>query len=144
MEALPDDLRSLYEEFGRAAEMAQVMEVEAGNVALVFVTLTVDPQKPITNEQRKFYRAVVDDVDRRTFGNLLKQIRSVVQIDKSIEDIVNDALEKRNYLTHRFFRTHNFAIHSEEGRKAMRAEIDEIHTAFNLAHATLSGMTHTF
>ena len=55
MSSFPDDLRELYFEFGRAAEMAQVMETEAGNLALVYVSMFVDTSK-ITDEQREFFR----------------------------------------------------------------------------------------
>ena len=99
MTSYPDDLRELYYEFGRAAEMAQVMETEAGNLALVYATMLVDTSK-ITDEQREFFRALVQDVDKRTFGNLFREIQRIGQIDGSILDTVNAALEKRNYLTH--------------------------------------------
>lgn len=138
----PEDLKELYFEFGRAAEMAQVMEVAAGNLALAFVTIWIDPAQ-ITEEQRQFLRSLIDDVNKRTFGNLVKQIRSIGQLDDSIVEIVEQALEKRNYLIHRFFCSYNFAIHSEEGRKTMRAEITEIYRVLNLAHTVLSGMTST-
>lgn len=140
MSSCPDDLRELYYEFGRAAEMAQLMETEAGNLALVYATMLVDTSK-ITDEQREFFRALVQDVNKRTFGNLFRQIQKLGQIDGSILAAVNDALEKRNYLTHQFFRKHNFAIHSVEGRKTMLAEIREIQGALSLAHTMLSGMT---
>jgi hypothetical protein len=64
-------------------------------------------------------------------------------VSETIDEMINDALLKRNYLIHSFFRTHNFAINSEEGRKAMRAEIAEIHSALSRGHAVLHGMTHT-
>ena len=142
MTNIPEDLRELYVEFGQAAEMAQVMEVEADNLALAFVTVWFDTTN-ITDEQREFFRALVDDVDKRTFGNLMKEIRKTIEVSEAIEKTINDALAKRNYLIHKFFRTHNFAINSEEGRKAMRAEIAAIHSALNLAHTVLHGMTHT-
>lgn len=137
-----DDLRELYYEFGRAAEMAQVMEAEAGNFALVYATMLVNTSK-ITDEQREFFRALLRDVNKRTFGNLFRQIQKMGQIDDSIVATVNDALEKRNYLTHKFFREHNFAIRSVEGRKTMLAELREIQVALSLAHATLSAMTES-
>ena len=140
MTSCPDDLRELYYEFGRAAEMAQVMETEAGNLALVYATILVDTSK-ITDEQREFFRALVQDVNQRTFGNLFQQIQKMGQIDDSIITTVGDALEKRNYLTHKFFRRHNLAIHSMEGRKTMLVEIREIQGSLSLAHTVLSGMT---
>jgi hypothetical protein len=120
--------------------MAQLMETEAGNLALVYATMLVDTSN-ITAEQREFFRALVQDVNKRTFGNLFRQIQKLGQIDDGILATVNDALEKRNYLTHKFFRNHNFAIQSVEGRQAMLDDIREIHASLSLAHAVLSGMT---
>jgi hypothetical protein len=120
--------------------MAQLMETEAGNLAVVNATMLVDTSN-ITAEQREFFRALVQDVNKRTFGNLFQQIQKLGQIDDGILAIVNDALEKRNYLTHKFFRNHNFAIQSVEGRQAMLDDIREIHASLSLAHAVLSGMT---
>jgi len=139
----PDDLKELYFEFGLAAEMAQVMELEAGNFALWFIRAWYDTST-MTDEQREFFRELINDVNKRTFGYLVKQIRSVTQIDDNIINIVENALEKRNYLIHKFFRSHNFAIHSEDGRKKMRAELQEIYEALSRAHTVLAGMTDSF
>jgi hypothetical protein len=136
----PEDLRELYYEFGRTAEMAQLMETEVGNLALVYATMLIDTSK-ITDEQREFFRALVEDIDKRTFGDLFRQIEKIGHIDDTILTTVNDALDKRNYLTHRFFRRHNFAIHSVEGRKAMLADLREIQRSLSLAHTMLMGMT---
>jgi len=65
----------------------------------------------------------------------------MVQLDDNIIATVNDALEKRNYLTHKFFWKHNFAIRSVEGRKIMLAEIREIQESLSLAHTVLTDMT---
>jgi hypothetical protein len=143
MTSSSDDLRELYYEFGRAAEMAQVMEMEAGNLALVYATMLVDTSK-ITEEQRGCFRELVQDLNARTFGNLFRQIQKMGKIDDSILTTVNEALEKRNYLTHKFFRQHNFAIHSVEGRATMLAELREIQETLNRAHATLSAMTESW
>ncbi|RLA49148.1 MAG: hypothetical protein DRR42_15940 [Gammaproteobacteria bacterium] len=143
MDNYPDDLKALYFDFGRTAEMAQVMELEAGNLALAFVSLAFDPAK-VTNDERHIFQAIIDDVNSRTFGNLLKQIRKMGSISEGIEETINEALEKRNYLVHKFFRSHNLEINSEEGRKIMRAELEEIYNSLNRAHATLLGMTNTF
>jgi hypothetical protein len=140
MTSCPDDPRELYYEFGRAAEMAQAMEMEAGNLALVYASTLVDTSE-ITDEQREFFRALLQEVNKRTFGNLFRQIRKMGEIDDSIIATVNDALEKRNYLTHKFFRQHNFAIHSAEGQKTMLADIREIQASLSRALAVLSGMT---
>ena len=85
---MPEDLRELYVEFAQAAEMAQVMEVEAGNLALAFVTTAFDTSK-ITEEQSEFFRALVDDVNRRTFGNLMREIRKTATVSEAIDTTIN-------------------------------------------------------
>lgn len=137
-----EDLKALYFEFGRTAEMAQVMEFEAGNLALTFVSLAFDPTK-ITDEERHLFKAVKDDINSLTFGFLLKQIRKIGSVSEGIENIFKEALERRNYLAHRFFPTHNLQINSEQGRKEMLQELTEMSELFCRAHATLSGMTDT-
>ena len=91
MDDLPEDLRDLYFQIGRTVEVAQVMELEVGNLALAYVSLAFDP-KSITNDERRLLKAVVDDVDKRTFGYLLKQIRKIGSVSEDIEEIVNEAL----------------------------------------------------
>jgi len=132
----------LYFEFGRTSEMAQVMELEAGNLALTFASLAFDPSK-ITDDQRYIFQTIKDDVNKKTFGNLLKQIRKIGSVSEGIEKTINEALKNRNYLVHKFFRSHNLAINSKEGRKEMRAELKEISESFSRAHTMLSGMSNT-
>lgn len=139
----PEDLKELYFGFGLTAEMAQVMEVEAGNFALTFVTAWYD-SKQITDEQRDFFQALIKDIKKRTFGNLVRQIISAANLDDKLVEIIENALVKRNYLAHEFFPSNNFAIHSKKGRKIMRDELNEIYKALDLANSVLSGMTATF
>ena len=135
-----ESLRDLYCEFGRTAEMAQVMEVEAGNYALTYASLSVDPEN-ISDDQREMFRSILDDVNQYTFGRLIKQVRKTAEIDQTIVDAIDHALKRRNHLTHHFFRSHNFAINSEEGRDVMRSELAEIYDACSKAHALFSAMT---
>jgi len=136
------NLDDLYAKFGRAAEMAQVMELEAGNLALAYALIAFDVEN-LTNDQKLFLSSLSEDVDRRTFGNLIHLLKKSMNIDQTIEGAINSALEKRNYLTHRFFRTHNLAIHSSEGRAIMVDELSDLYEAFSFAHTILHGMTHT-
>lgn len=122
--------------------MAQVMELEAGNLALSYALIAFDVDN-LTNEQKLFLKLVSDDIDRRTFGYLVKVMKRMMNIDQKIEDALDSALEKRNYLTHRFFRTHNFRIHSVEGRAKMAEDLSALYEAFSHAHTILQLMTRT-
>lgn len=136
---MPADQYALYAEFGITAEKAQVLEVAAGNVALGFLAMFMNTDE-ISPEQTEMYRAVVDDVNRQTLGRLLKHLKHIVTFDDSLITITDEALERRNYLTHHFFRTHNFGLYSEDGRKMMMAELKDIHRKLDLAHQLLEGM----
>lgn len=48
MSDVPPDLQELYAQVGIACEIAQVVEVEAGNLALAYLTLFVKPGQEVT------------------------------------------------------------------------------------------------
>ena len=83
-------------------------------------------------------RSVVNDLNRKTLGKLLKMIKTSATFDQKFVAVVETALERRNYLTHQFFRSHNLAINSIEGRRAMIAELKKIQEELGLALAHLS------
>lgn len=138
---MPADQRDLYAEFGIAAEKAQVLELEIGNVILAYLTMFVDKNKPITDAEREVYRAIFADVNSKTFGALVRLVRKVGEIDDSIIKIIAEALKRRNYLTHHFFRHHNFALFSDEGRQAMMSELREIEAKLDRAHQVAVAMS---
>jgi hypothetical protein len=113
-----------------------LLEVEAGNVAFAYLTLFADTDN-VTPEMTELFRRNSDEINCKTFGTLLKRIKKHVTIDDNITAIIDEALEKRNYLTHHFFRSHNFAIHSAEGRRTMIKDIKECAKKFDLAYAVL-------
>jgi hypothetical protein len=138
---MPTDQYELYAQFGIAAEKAQVMEVAAGNVVLSFLVMLLKPDpNQIAPEETQMYRALIDDLNRKTFGSLLNHLKKMVNLSDSMIQLVDEALERRNYLTHHFFRTHNFALYSEDGRKVMIAELKEIQGKLEIAHRTLEVM----
>jgi len=135
--SIPPDKYDLYAQFGIAAEKAQTLELEAGNFVLSYLGLFFKPDQ-ITDEQREFLSSLVDDMNHKTLGRLLKSIKGLATFDQSFLSTVESALERRNYLTHHFFRAHNFAIYGEEGRRSMIEELKKIQEEINLAHAMLS------
>jgi hypothetical protein len=139
---MPPDLYDLYARFGIASEAAQVLEVEAGNLALAYLALVVDPSK-VTPAQTEVFQAVINDLNRKTLGTMFRHLKDFSKIDSAITDILDKALERRNYLTHNFFRTHNFAIQSEQGRAAMAEELDQILSDLQKGHDMLNAMTNS-
>lgn len=139
---LSPDLYDLYARFGIASEAAQVQEMEAGNLAIAYLAVIVDTAK-ITPAETEVLRAVINDLNRKTVGAMFRLLKEFSTIDQAIRDILDKALERRNYLTHRFFRTHNFAIQSEAGRAAMIEELDQILADLQMGHQMLDAMTNS-
>jgi hypothetical protein len=137
---IPADQYELYAEFGIAAEKAQVLEIDAGNVALSFLAFFFKTNE-LTTEQIEMFRSIDRDLNRKTLGALLKYVKTTANIDDYILQALDDALEKRNFLTHKFFLTHNFAIYSAVGRKEMIQELKEIQNTLGLAHWMLHGLS---
>ncbi|MGA7676192.1 MAG: hypothetical protein WCA78_14245 [Rhizomicrobium sp.] len=141
MSDLPPDLQELYARVEIACEIAQVVEVEAGNLALAYLTLLVNPGQEVTPAETEVFRAVVEDVNRKTLGAMFRHLRSMATIDPALLTIMDKALERRNHLTHHFFRTHNFAIQSADGRKAMMEDLESVMADLRRGHQLLSVMT---
>ena len=127
----------LYAQFGIAAETAQMLETEAGNFVLAYMSLVFKPGQ-ITEEQRGLLSSIVDNLNHSTLGRVLKSVKGSATFDQCFLSTVEQALERRNYLTHHFFRSHNFSIYSEEGRKAMMEELRGIQGELARAHAMLA------
>ena len=119
------------------------LELEASNAIMSFIVL-FEINNETTNEEKRNLKKMSEKNDRKTLGNLLTQIKGVVDFDHKSKDFIDYALKKRNYLMHEFYKRHNFAIHSEEGREEMILELHDISNALNLAHMHLSTISKLF
>ena len=78
---------------------------------MVYATMLVQTSK-IVEEQRAFLRLLIQDINARAFGNLLREITKMITIYDRYLATVEEALYKRNFLLHKYFRPHNFVIYS--------------------------------
>jgi hypothetical protein len=97
----------------------------------------------LTPEQTEWFRSLMEDLNRKTLGQLLRSIKNLVTHGDDILKTWDEALAKRNYLMHRFFPFHIFALFSVEGRREMLAELDEIRKKLYVAHVMLNGLHDT-
>jgi hypothetical protein len=136
---IPADQLEVYTQFGFAAEMAQCLEIDASNLALAYIAAFVNTDE-ITSELSEWFRAINEDLDRKTLGQLLHAVKRFATYGDEILETMDEALLKRNYLMHRFFPFHNFALFGVEGRKEMIAELHEIQKKLTAAHWMLIAM----
>jgi len=119
-------LDDVYRLYGEAAEAAQLLETELGNMLLRF---RIEDECLVENKNPVRARYVFDCVNRHTLGQLLKGLNNHTQSLDELSDILSKALEERNRLFHSFYRTHNFRRNTEDGRVLMLKDLHGIHTS---------------
>ena len=141
-DAMPER-HELYSKFGITAEAAQLFETELGTLLLC-----------LQGRQERWHeapdgaaaRAFLDRIDRKTLGQLLKDVKLHISFEGGAEALFSSALNARNQLSHGFFERHNFRIQTSEGRAKMVADLEQLHTdlftAWQVASAISDAMAN--
>jgi hypothetical protein len=119
-------LDDVYRKFGEAAEAAQLVETELGNMLLA--ARCID-EGLLTNKNPGRAKEILGSVDRQTLGQLLKSVNNHSQSLDALDGVLSKALQERNRLLHSFYRQHNFRRNSDEGRALMLQDLEAIHSA---------------
>ena len=118
------DLDEVYIKFGEAAEVAQILETELGNILFS----ARGKEHDLFSEQNPaLARNILNRIDKSTLGQLLSQLSPIIESEGDLERVLVEALDARNRLAHSFFREHNFRRNSEEGRAIMIADLEALH-----------------
>ncbi|MGM0563829.1 MAG: hypothetical protein ACQES2_05810 [Pseudomonadota bacterium] len=118
--------------FGLAAYYAQVLEEAALNLA---VALRLPEVNFISQE---LFESLYESLGRRTFGQLLKAAKSNLELSDDDANFLEEALELRNMLVHRYFRERAEDFISEVGRRGMVKELQSILSEFTKADEILT------
>ncbi len=136
------DLTELLAYFGRTAYMANVLEM-----ALAQTILQVEY---MTNLRAKFIATKGENFDRRkyenefdeyfkeqlskTMGQLGKRVDEFSDLSDELKGRIKEAIKRRNYLTHDYWREAGYTFATEDGRAKMIAELtNDIETFETLA-----------
>jgi hypothetical protein len=117
-------LRDVYEKFGFAAEAAQLLETQLGNI--LFAAGAAEARL-LENPNPKEAADLLGTVNRQTLGQALRALHRSTDSLAHLESLLAKALRERNRLFHSFYREHNFRRNSEEGRAVMLQDLDTIH-----------------
>jgi hypothetical protein len=82
--------------------------------------------------------ALEDRVESQTVGRLLHATRSRVQFDNGAEKLLTTALDRRNFLAHRFFKERAIDFLSKAGRAKMISELTQLRERFDEADMVAS------
>ncbi len=117
-------LDDVYRKFGEAAEAAQLLETQLGNLLLTHGCLGAGL---LENPNPATATAIYDQINRRTLGQLICSLDAAVKPGADFEQVLSDALDARNRLTHSFYLRHDLRRNSEEGRDVMLQDLDSMH-----------------
>lgn len=131
-------VKEVYARFGLALYHAQVLEHGLVN-SLVFLDLV--PSRGHRAHSRNDWGIAVDAfMDRHfetTMGRMMKALRDVAAVSADVETVLADALRRRNWLAHDFFRERATEFMSIPGREQMLHEVDECRACFEAADERL-------
>jgi hypothetical protein len=116
-----DSFMRLYIAVGIAVHMAQLVEKELAPV-LLLPTHSEAKRLPPADEINK----TKEEVDRMTYGQLLRRLKRVATIRPEFEQRLDEGLRKRNFLIHHFFDFYGADIAITSVRERMIAELESI------------------
>ncbi len=73
-------------------------------------------------------------------GRMMKKLRDVTPVGSELENLLRDALRRRNWLIHDFFRERATEFMSSAGREQMLHEVDECRDLFQTADRRLEAV----
>ena len=116
-----ESLKRLYIALGMAIHIAQLVEKE---LALVLLLPTHSQAKRVPTAEE--ISKTKDEVNRMTFGQLLRRLKGVATISPEFEQQLDEALRKRNFLIHHFFDFYGADMCIPAIREKMIDELDAI------------------
>ena len=131
-------VREVYARYGLAVYCAQVLEHGLVN-ALVILDL-IPSRRHLARSSEEWGADVDAFMDRHfeaTMGRMMRNLRDVTEVSVDLDRLLSDALNKRNWLVHDYFRERAMEFMSRAGREQMLCEVDECRDLFQAADERL-------
>jgi hypothetical protein len=136
-----EHVKSVYAHFGLAMYLVQVLECGLANIMMCAELLPRRAGEPVPKrEWEAEFDAFMSEQYRQTLGRLIRGLSSATSVPSDLEAVLTEALEKRNYLTHHYFRERAEAFMSWKGRQNMIEELQAAQKLFDVAAARLTAV----
>ena len=133
-----EQVKEVYARFGLAVYFAQVLE--HGIVNAIVILDLMPSRRHLARSAGEWGSEVEAFMDRHfqaTMGRLMRNLRDITQVDDDLEQLLSEALRKRNWLVHDFFRERTTEFMSPLGRDLMISEVDVCRDLFQSADKRL-------
>ena len=137
-ESSSEQVKDVYANFGLAIYHAQCLEHELVN-SLIFLDLIPNQRKFAKSSEDWTSRveAFMESKFEFTLGKMIRALSEVTTVDPLMHQQLSDALAKRNWLAHSYFRDRAESFLSFSGRESMLAELESIQETFCSADQAL-------
>ena len=134
LESKEGQLNAIFACFGSAAQHGLDYEIALEEFLLTYNKIF----KELTQQDLE---AIETKLQKKTIGSLLKEFKGYVTIsDRTVEQFLNNARKKRNFLIHHFLRQRRDRFDTEQGRMEMLAELVSIEKELKIATRLINGM----
>ncbi len=99
-------------QFGVTAQIAQTLEVELSNILLGLEGIE---NKLYDKDKKTKLNEVRIKINKRTLGMLFCEVKKLTSLDENTEEIITEAVEIRNNLSHKFYSKYTPEIESKNG-----------------------------
>lgn len=138
---LDEQVKEIYANFGLAIYHAQCLEHALVN-ALVFIDL-IPNQRESMNSSEEWAARVDSFMDSKfelTLGKMIRALAAVTSVGSQLHQQLAEALAKRNWLVHHYFRERSEAFLTTYGRASMLADLIECQEVFCAADDALDAV----
>ncbi|MEJ2790131.1 MULTISPECIES: hypothetical protein [unclassified Pseudoxanthomonas] len=122
-----DDPKELYAFAGLALYAANLLETSLINLA---AGLRLAKEPAII---REVFADTFQGLEAKTLGRLLKAARLLIPVAPDLDKLLDDALARRNYLAHAFFREHAAELMHGGGKRHMLSMLIDMIDLFQRA-----------
>ena len=128
-----EHVKEVYAHFGLCVYLAQVLE---HGIVNTFIFLELVPKTKGKWDPNEFDSYLSGEFGK-TLGQLISKLRSLVTIKDDLEALLVNALGKRNWLAHCYFRERASQFMSASGRDLMIQELQRYQELFRKADGKL-------
>lgn len=133
-----EHVKEVYAHFGLAVYLAQVLEFAIGHSIIYLELIPQKLKQKCTREQWiNDYDLFMHQHFKKTLGKMMKSLQFVTTIPEGLETLLSEALSKRNWLAHGYFRERAVDFNNEEGRNRMIQELQVAQLLFEHADNAL-------
>ncbi len=133
-----EHVKTVYAHYGLAFYLAQSLEHGLAN-AFVYVDLFARKARTVRTSEE--WTAEFDSLMGRNFeqtlGRLIRDLREATAVPPELQAKLSQALTRRNWLSHHFFRERAEEFVSARGRDSMIRELEEAQVLFQAAEDLL-------